>query len=101
MKELDKNGAIFVKISDYETTFWRYQQYNKKCLATSEAIYYFYKEYEMYINKTLKKNVDYAYDGIYDNLMFYYILQFEVIVQKIDKKKKKAAVVRLFYFKSN
>jgi len=79
LKQIDKPNTIYVKISDYETTFWRYQHHNKKCLATCEAIYYFYKEYDVHVNKTINSNPGYKYDGKYDDLLFYYVLQFNMI----------------------
>jgi DTW domain-containing protein YfiP len=36
-------GLRRVKIRMYTTTFWRYQQVGPHCLATIEAIYYFYR----------------------------------------------------------
>ena len=32
-----------VRIHRYSTTFWRYQKVGPECLATIEAIYYFYR----------------------------------------------------------
>ena len=42
-KSISKRKFKFIKLKDYETLFWRYQQHGKKCLSTCEAIYYFYK----------------------------------------------------------
>ncbi|KAI8393472.1 DTW domain-containing protein [Radiomyces spectabilis] len=62
-----------VTISPRETHFWRYQQLSEHHLATIEAIYYFYREYaEAYETTT-------AYDGRYDNLLFYYRFFYKLI----------------------
>lgn len=53
-----------LKIGTYSTTFWRYQRTGDSCLATIEAIYYFFKEYHKAAGK--------EYRGEYDNLLFYY-----------------------------
>lgn len=60
-----------VKIKSYKTLFWRYQYEDEHFLATIEAIYYFYKEYA---GKT--------YQGEYDNLLYYYVLMYELIQKK-------------------
>jgi DTW domain-containing protein YfiP len=39
-------GVKFLKLEDYETTFWRYQLHNNKCLATVEAVYYVLREWD-------------------------------------------------------
>ena len=36
----------FIRIAgENPTTYWRHQTHSEKCLATVEAIYYFYREY--------------------------------------------------------
>jgi len=60
----------------------------RKCLATSEAIYYFFKEYDAHMNKSIKGNEHYNYDGKYDNLLYYYILQFKMIELALAAKKQ-------------
>jgi len=60
-----------IKITQYETHFWRYQEVGKDCLATIEAIYYFFKEYQ--------EKLTGSYNGEYDNLLFYYIYYYNLI----------------------
>ena len=74
---VSKYPVKYVKLEEYETTFWRPQHHSKKCLSTCEAIYYFFKEYD--VAKNLLTNENYQYDGKYDNLLFYYVLQFKAI----------------------
>lgn len=56
----------------YQTHFWRYQQYDRYHLATIEAIYYFLVEYD-------KARFNGTYSGRYDDLMYIYVAQFELI----------------------
>lgn len=59
-----------------------------RCLSTCEAIYYFYKEYD--IAQNLHTDQNYQYDGKYDNLLFYYIMQFKMIErERIEPHQKK------------
>mmetsp|Transcript_23398 Transcript_23398/g.58517 ORF Transcript_23398/g.58517 Transcript_23398/m.58517 type:complete len:306 (+) Transcript_23398:78-995(+) len=60
-----------VQIHQYKTAFWRYQQEGDHCLATIEAIYYFFVEYQ--------KRAGADYDGRFDNLLFYYSHMFRLI----------------------
>lgn len=55
-----------VVISKQNTFFWRYQDVGEECLATIEAIYYFFKQY------SIAKNPDVEYDGKCDDLLFFY-----------------------------
>ncbi|ORY94859.1 DTW domain-domain-containing protein [Syncephalastrum racemosum] len=62
-----------VTIAPRKTYFWRYQQLSENHLATIEAIYYFYKEYEeAYENSR----------GRYDNLLFFYRFFYNLIQEK-------------------
>lgn len=36
----------FIKLDNYESVFWRFNQHGKTCLSTAEAIHYFYKEHQ-------------------------------------------------------
>ncbi|KAK9728471.1 hypothetical protein K7432_001015 [Basidiobolus ranarum] len=55
-----------VTIKPRKTMFWRYQKISENYLSTIEAVYYLYREYyEAYQS-------DIAYDGRYDDLLFYY-----------------------------
>ncbi len=48
-----------------KTNFWRYQSLGDSCLSTIEAIYYFLKNYDRYID------LEQDYNGKYDNLFFF------------------------------
>ena len=64
IKELKK-----VKIQTEKTIFWRYQRVAETNLATIEAMYFFFRDYDVGLNC----NGDYQkYDGKYDNLLYYY-----------------------------
>ncbi|XP_067020947.1 tRNA-uridine aminocarboxypropyltransferase 1-like isoform X1 [Acropora muricata] len=75
-------GFQKVKLENAMTHFWRPQR-NKPdtCLATIEAIYYFFKEYEEYILWR-------EYDGKYDNLLFFFAFQYNLIQEEQAKKLK-------------
>jgi len=60
-----------VKLQGKKTYFWRYQRECDTCLSTIEAIYYFYVEYRAKMNG--------SYDGIYDNLLYFYIYLYQLI----------------------
>ncbi|KYQ99879.1 hypothetical protein DLAC_03833 [Tieghemostelium lacteum] len=68
-----------VKIDLQKTMFWRYQSMGDHCLATIEAIYYFFKEYHLASNNGL-------YNGEYDNLLYYYSLFYNLIQSEYKKK---------------
>jgi len=76
LNRLKQKEYKYVKIADYDTTFWRHQRQSSKHLATCEAIYYFYKEYKERFEKVVNKNENYTYAGEYDGLLFYYIIQY-------------------------
>ncbi|KAJ3351571.1 DTW domain-containing protein 1 [Entophlyctis luteolus] len=60
------------------TQFWRYQSLGQHCLATIEAVYYFYREYfECYERRVEDENT--KYDGRYDGLMFYFKQQYRIV----------------------
>lgn len=67
-----------VKIMNYKTFFWRWQHEGEDCLATIEAIYYFYKEYQ----EGLKKK----YDGEYDDLLYYFAFFHKMIQDRCIKE---------------
>ena len=66
----------FLKIQgEYKTTFWRYQHHGSGCLATVEAVYYFFKELADLGNKpAFSKNIEF--------IMFFYILQFRKLFRR-------------------
>ena len=60
-----------VKIENYETRFWRWQNVGNEGLATIEAIYYFYREFITATNG--------SYHGEVDNLMYYFSFYYELL----------------------
>lgn len=70
-----------VKISTEETTFWRYQEVDSSNLATVEALYFFFKEYDEAIS-------DKPYDGKYDDLLYYYTFNYNLIQERYTTAKK-------------
>jgi hypothetical protein len=68
-------GLRRVKIRNYSTTFWRFQSVGPECLATIEAIYYFYREHGT-------RALNGQYDGRYDNLLYYYKFFYDLIQHK-------------------
>lgn len=60
-----------VKIENYETRFWRWQNFGNEGLATIEAIYYFYKEFITATKGT--------YSGEVDNLLYYFTFYYELL----------------------
>ncbi|CAH3025969.1 unnamed protein product [Porites evermanni] len=77
-KKLD--GLRRVKLESAVTHFWRPQR-NKPdtCLATIEAIYYFFKEYEQHVLKR-------EYDGKFDNLLYFFAFQYNLIQEEQIKR---------------
>eukprot|EP01017_Pseudomicrothorax_dubius_P032621 TRINITY_DN4288_c0_g1_i1.p1 TRINITY_DN4288_c0_g1~~TRINITY_DN4288_c0_g1_i1.p1 ORF type:complete len:284 (-),score=50.75 TRINITY_DN4288_c0_g1_i1:116-967(-) len=70
----------FIKLEDYKTVFWRHQHHSETCLATAEAIYYFFREFDEALGKFNEEG--YKYDGKYDNLLFFYLLTASLIKAK-------------------
>ncbi|XP_020895088.1 DTW domain-containing protein 1 [Exaiptasia diaphana] len=70
-----------VKLENATTYFWRPQRKPSTCLATIEAVYYFFKEYQKYIMKS-------DYDGQFDNLLYFFVFQYLLIKQKKRKSKR-------------
>jgi DTW domain-containing protein YfiP len=65
-----------VKIQTEKTVFWRYQSVSDANLATVEALYFFFRDYEVSLNC----KGDYGkYDGKYDNLLYYYAFNYKLI----------------------
>lgn len=69
-----------VRLNSYETNFWRHQKVGKNCLATIEAIYYFYKEYNMALTG--------KYNGEYDNLLYFFVHYYKMIQNEYKTEKK-------------
>ncbi|KAJ3152661.1 DTW domain-containing protein 1 [Geranomyces michiganensis] len=64
-----------VRIAERQTMFWRYQPWGPTHLSTIEATYYFFRDYFAATATTTE------YDGRYDNLLFYFKIQWETIQQ--------------------
>ena len=63
-----------VRINSHETLFWRFQKYSRNYLATIEAIYWFYRDYQDAYSYE-------PYQGQFDNLLFYFKLNYDLIQQ--------------------
>lgn len=74
-----------VTIEPRETFFWRFQKISVNYLSTVEAIYYLYVEYA----QAYELAKDEPYDGRYDNLLFYYKYQYDLIQYSYQKGEKK------------
>jgi len=69
-----------VKIQTEKTVFWRYQTGElDTSLATIEALYFFFRDYEVALNCPDKSYEH--YNGKYDNLLWYYAFNFKLIQQ--------------------
>ena len=74
-----------VKIESQKTNFWRYHHHGSdNDLSSAEAIYMFYKEYDKAINKG---KADYEYDKRFDNLLYFYVYNYNLIQQYYIEKK--------------
>lgn len=75
-----------VKIQTEKTVFWRYQRVSDKNLATIEAMYFFFRDYDV----TLQCGGDYnKYDGKYDNILYYYAFNYKLIQVVYTEGEKK------------
>lgn len=68
-----------VKLTNAVTCFWRPQAKSSNCLATIEAIYYFFKEMDSCLS-------DSPYSGCYDNLLYFYAYQYSIVHQAQEQK---------------
>ena len=65
-----------VKIQTEKTVFWRHQKIADTNLATIEALYFFFRDYDV----NLSFGGDYSlYDGKYDTLLYYYAFNYHLI----------------------
>ena len=74
--------STFIKLSDYKTTFWRYQHYDASCLATVESRYYFYKEL---IKAYQDKGIHSADHVNVDDLLLLYAVQYVNMKQDVEQ----------------
>eukprot|EP00759_Apiculatamorpha_spiralis_P014019 PhF_6_TR20794/c0_g1_i2/m.29858 len=78
-------GALHhVKLNQYKTMFWRFQDKDMTYLATIEAIYFFLREHFSACTKT-------EYDGRYDDVMLLFAHQYATI-QKYYKEDREHRV---------
>eukprot|EP01127_Copromyxa_protea_P023257 TRINITY_DN8664_c0_g1_i1.p1 TRINITY_DN8664_c0_g1~~TRINITY_DN8664_c0_g1_i1.p1 ORF type:complete len:285 (+),score=52.85 TRINITY_DN8664_c0_g1_i1:3-857(+) len=69
-----------IKIKNHQTLFWRVQRCGEECLATIEAIYYFFAEYHERMHGT--------YNGEYDDLLFYFSYHYNLIQEQYRREDK-------------
>mmetsp|Transcript_17362 Transcript_17362/g.16572 ORF Transcript_17362/g.16572 Transcript_17362/m.16572 type:complete len:124 (+) Transcript_17362:442-813(+) len=75
-----------VKIQTEKTVFWRYQSVSETNLATIEAMYFFFRDYDVALNW----GKDYErYAGKYDNLLYYYAFNYRLIQREYSEGDKK------------
>lgn len=84
LKQPEIQALQAIKISAEETTFWRYQRVDSSNLATVEALYFFFKEYDQCITNK-------EYDGKYDNLLYFYTFNYNLIQNAYKKEKKEVS----------
>lgn len=92
MKIPEINKLQAVKITTTETTFWRYQQVDSSNLATIEALYFFFKEYDEVMRKEGEN-----YDGKYDNLLYFYTFNYNLIQERYSSTKKDVFFITFFH----
>jgi len=72
LRHLEKAKKFrYVKLQDYETQFWRYQNHGAKALSTAEAVFYFYREFA--------ERFEQGYHHQYDELLFLYVTNYHII----------------------
>jgi len=74
LKQLEDIPRVHLK--EYKTLFWRHQSFPDTHLATIEAMYYFFVEYEKAVH-------DGFYDGKFDDMLSIFVGQF----RKIERSK--------------
>ena len=77
-----------ISIDTHQTLFWRCQNEPPEFLATIEAIYFFYKAY-------IEAQNGGKYNGEVDNLLWYYVFQYEYIQAIFAKDPSKLASRKL------
>jgi DTW domain-containing protein YfiP len=71
------NDLPKVTLTAHKTMFWRYQKGNPDtCLATVEAIYYFYADLH---KEKAKRGLAEPYEGEYDNLLWFFMYNYNNI----------------------
>ena len=86
LKQQNLRELKTVKIKTEKTIFWRYQSISESNLATIEALYYFFRDFD--VNQSCK--CDYSlYDGKYDNLLYYFVFNYHLIQKEYKEGLKK------------
>ena len=76
-----------VKIQTEKTVFWRYQTGElDTSLATIEALYFFFRDYDVALN--CKDRLYSDYKGTFDNLLWFYAYNFKLIQNEYSKANK-------------
>lgn len=75
-----------VKILTEKTAFWRYQRIAETNLSTIEALYFFFRDFEVGLNCHGDYNL---YDGRYDNILYYYVYNYWLIQKAYTEGDKK------------
>ncbi len=65
-----------VRIQTEKTVFWRYQAVADTNLATVEALYFFFRDYDIGGRCGGSKEL---YDGRFDNLLYFYAWNYKLI----------------------
>lgn len=89
----ETSDITFISLKEYTTTFWRYQHHANTCLATVEAIYYFYKELEEALASAgVAKPEPKIEKGTWNDLLFLYGMQYYNL-KKSNIEKAKAGTI--------
>ena len=68
-----------MKIKTEKTAFWRFQKgVTDEGLATIEALYFFFRDYETNLNHNGSYE-EYCKIGKWDNILYYYAFNFQII----------------------
>ena len=82
-----------VKIQTEKTVFWRYQTGElDTSLATIEALYFFFRDYEVALNCP-NRSYD-EYKGTFDNILWFYAFNFKLIQDEYTKGSKQDKTFR-------
>ena len=81
-----------IKIQSEKTLFWRYQtDLPDESLATVEALYFFFRDYETTLNHGGDYEEYIKAGGKWDNLLYYFVFNYQLVQSTYktgDKKDK-------------
>lgn len=80
-----------LKLSTHTTIFWRHQQEAPTCLATVEAIYYFFTDF---LKEKHRRGLGPAYAGELDNLLWFFMHTYKTIQAEYSEKRHKNKTFR-------